>query len=473
MHDIQNTALDAGALCDIFPFHIAVDSGHRIVQFGRSIHKLTPDMSVGDPLLDHWKVLRASLGDDWGSLVDSAGSLVVLESNATQIRLKGQVVLVDSGNIVMFLATPVLSSIEMMTKSGLELQNFAAHDVIVDFLFALQVRDRTLTEIHDAHRTLSERSRSLVDYRDMIERHVGWIVLDEEGVIRESNVAFSGIVHIDGSELVGKKVNSLLCDEDELFKLGFQEVLATNDAWQGELQFRRGDGGVAWCFSTISTWKSTREGHKRFSLIFTDITSRKEIEQRQATMMRELDHRVKNSLATVMSLCQATARGVNTLDDYVEQFSSRISAMAKTHEVLAAGHWRETSLEQLIKVSVESMAESQGATLVVKGDQCLVGSQCATSITLFLHELATNAVKYGCFSIPGGRLEIEWSIDGNDIRIQWTESGGPPITESGTPGVGLSIVMGLIQHELGGEIEFQFNPGGLVIKVRLSQNRLL
>ena len=472
MRDIPPAAIDAVSLRDIFPFHIAVDSDLNIVQFGRSLAKLTPGMSIGDPLLDHWKILRASLGDDWGSLVDSAGSLVVLESEETDIRLKGQVVAVDSGKIVMFLATPVLSSIEMMSKSGLELRDFAAHDVIVDFLFALQIRDRTLTEIHDAHRRLSEHSRNLEDYRSMIDRHVGWIVLDETGVILESNDAFSGIVSIEEKDLLGKKFSSLLCDESDAFEQGFKSVHTKDETWQGELHMGAGENGESWCFATMSRWKSARDGSLRFSLIFTDITARMEYERRQSMMMRELDHRVKNSLATVLSLCQATAVNVDSIDEYVERFSNRIAAMASTHEVLASSHWRATTLEDLIKITLAHMANGQGASLNVEGKSFLIGSQSATSMTLILHELGTNAVKYGSFSSPGGHLDISWTIEGDDIRLRWAESGGPKIQDRGTPGVGFSIVTGIVKHELRGQIEFEFEPSGLVATLVMSLSHM-
>ena len=467
MDDNRAMLLDAQVVQKIFPFHIAIDSNLKVIQFGRSISKLTPSMSIGDSLVDHWKILRASLGNDWDGLIDSDGDLVVLEAIESGLRLKGQVIVLESGDSAMFLATPVLSSIEMMNETGLNLQDFAAHDVIVDFLFAIQIRDRTLIEIKNAHDALRERTRNLEDYRDMIETHVGLIVIDKSGIITTCNSAFASMMNSENKDLKGKNFTQLLKPPSDEFLDGFLNIKTSGDVWQGELEFVTDGDQPVWCFTTMSLWKSARTGGRRFSLIMTDITMRKNFESRQSLMMRELDHRVKNSLTTVLSLCQATAAEPKSLDQYVTQLSGRISAMARTHDLLATSHWSATDLKELIETTIGHLATGQNAILKISGECVMVEPTIAASMALVFHELATNAVKYGSFSQQGGCVNITWKSCEASMALTWTETAGPVVEQTGDPGLGLSILTGIVEYELGGTLEFNFSPSGLIVTMKL------
>ncbi|MCP3902524.1 MAG: PAS domain S-box protein [Planctomycetes bacterium] len=194
----------------------------------------------------------------------------------------------------------------------------------------------------------------------------------------------------------------------------------------------------------------------------TDISDRKRNERRQRLMMSELDHRVKNNLASVVYLADQTCATSESLDVFRKTFTGRIKSLLRTHEALAEARWDGVRLEEVVRLTLEPYTEHGHPRVEIRGRPLRLEARASGPITMSLHELVTNAVKHGALSEPGGRLEVAWEAqkDGR-VRLLWRERGGPPADAPAGSGLGLSLIEGFIKHELRGAVEFDFAPEGL------------
>jgi PAS domain S-box-containing protein len=198
-----------------------------------------------------------------------------------------------------------------------------------------------------------------------------------------------------------------------------------------------------------------------------DVTERVMSERRQALMMQELDHRVKNNMAAVLSLAEQTGRSTATFDEFQSIFMGRVRALARMHTVLAASRWRGADLAALVRQTVEPYSGPDSGRLDAEGPPVSLAPRAAQSLAMTLNELATNAAKYGALSGPAGRVTIRWSLEhppGTDVpilRLEWRERGGPSVSPPRRRGLGIDLIEGAIIYQLTGKVEFRFQPEGL------------
>ncbi len=196
-----------------------------------------------------------------------------------------------------------------------------------------------------------------------------------------------------------------------------------------------------------------------------DVTERVLSERRQALMMQELDHRVKNNMAAVLSLAEQTGRATQDFQEFQATFMGRVRALARMHHILAAGRWHGADLRTLVGRVVEPYAGSESDRLNADGPEVSLHPRAAQSMAMTLNELATNAAKHGALSCPGGRVVIRWATELHDGRpvvlLRWSERDGPPTSPPTRRGLGIDLIEGAIIYQLGGKVEFQFPPEGL------------
>ncbi len=197
-----------------------------------------------------------------------------------------------------------------------------------------------------------------------------------------------------------------------------------------------------------------------------DITERKAAEQRAKLLIDELNHRVKNTLATVQSLASQSARGTLTSAAFRESFEGRLIALSKAHDQLTQHHWESADLRELVSGSLAPYAGVE--RLVLRGEDVVLRPRAVLALAMAFHELATNATKYGALSTPGGRIEIRWRpvrLEEGDgrvlLRIDWLEEGGPLVGEPNQRGFGSKLIEGSISAELGGRAGLIFAAEGL------------
>jgi two-component sensor histidine kinase len=210
------------------------------------------------------------------------------------------------------------------------------------------------------------------------------------------------------------------------------------------------------------------------SSVARDITERGRAERHRQMLMGELNHRVKNALATVQSIAAQTARTSSTLEAFQTAFMARLVALAKTHDLLTASAWQHAGLRELIVSEVAPYDDAAAPRVTLTGPGVMLAPKQVLALGLALHELATNAAKYGALSAPSGRVVVSWETEGTDpahLRLLWTESGGPTVVAPTRRGFGTRVIQGGLAAELDGEIALSFAPGGVVcgIDIPLAQ----
>jgi PAS domain S-box-containing protein len=198
-----------------------------------------------------------------------------------------------------------------------------------------------------------------------------------------------------------------------------------------------------------------------------DVTARYESEETQRLLMRELDHRMKNTLQVIQAIVRRTARSHSTVDRFEQSLLGRVNAMSRAHELLAKEHWLGADIGIILK---EEMATfDPGNAIEVGGPSVRLSPKAALSFALVAHELGTNASKYGALSSPGGKIAIRWRVDrdGAEPRLvlQWQESGGPKVTPPDERGFGSMLIERSIAYELDGDAKLEYRPEGLVCTI--------
>jgi PAS domain S-box-containing protein len=231
------------------------------------------------------------------------------------------------------------------------------------------------------------------------------------------------------------------------------------------------DGSVRWLDDKGKTFSDSSGRPVSLTGACIDITERKRAEERQQLLMGELNHRVKNMLATVQSIMVQTLQRSDGLEDFARSFEGRVAALAHAHDLLTQGRWEAAELRDLAAQVVSPYQAAEGPSVVLDGPEVALRPKAALTLTLVLHELATNAGKHGALSEPDGRVELRWrEIDGADgrlLQVDWRESGGPPVRAPSRRGFGLSLIERSIDYDLGGDGEVAFEADGLRCRLRL------
>jgi light-regulated signal transduction histidine kinase (bacteriophytochrome) len=206
----------------------------------------------------------------------------------------------------------------------------------------------------------------------------------------------------------------------------------------------------------------------------TDATrERKLAANRDQLMMAELDHRVKNTLANIEALVVQTSVGANSLTGFVNGLAARIQSMAKAHSLLSQSRWEGVSINNLL---MEELAPyiRENAAFEISGPDLVLTSKSALALSLAIHELSTNAAKYGAFSSPGGRVAIRWSLtEASGLDLSWTESGGPLVGIPTRRGFGSTLIERALAMETDGQATLQYLPGGVVCNIALPPTSLV
>ena len=239
-----------------------------------------------------------------------------------------------------------------------------------------------------------------------------------------------------------------------------RRMLLQTGSWNGELQHRAKDGRDITVESRIVL--GTMNG-RRLALESTrDVTERRQWEHRQQVLLRELSHRVKNTLAVVQAIARQTLRHAPSDADFVARFDGRLAALGRAHNLLVASDWRGANLAELARSQLEAYATDSADRLHIEGIPVFLPADAATPFALVLHELATNASKYGSLSRPAGCVQLGWTIARQNgertLKLVWQEQGGPPVRPPTETGLGTTLIDTAIP---GARVTREFRPEGL------------
>ena len=231
-----------------------------------------------------------------------------------------------------------------------------------------------------------------------------------------------------------------------------------------EYRIIRPDGELRWVETRCFISFSDRGNPHRVVGVSIDITERKRVEEQQRTLLAELDHRVKNALATVSAVVSHTQQQSRSVADFVDVLDGRIRSMATTHELLSSHRWQGVSLAELVRRELAPYASC--ANTEIDGPGILLKPEAGQAMATVLHELVTNAAKYGALSTKNGRVSIRWDRHQNGhprshLVLEWREIGGPPIVALGRSSYGMSTIRDLIPYELGGTVDLVPAPDGV------------
>ena len=199
-------------------------------------------------------------------------------------------------------------------------------------------------------------------------------------------------------------------------------------------------------------------------VVFRDITDRRNAEAQRDLLIKELEHRIKNTLAMVQSIADQTFRN-SGLDQTVRQtFAARLVSLGNAHAILTQRSWDSADLHEVIEAAV-GPHRARDDCFAVHGSILRVGPQAAVALSMAVHELSTNATKYGALSTEAGRVEINWSVESDKFHWEWRERGGPPVAAPTATGFGSRLIERSLAAQLAGQVELTYEPAGVICRI--------
>lgn len=310
---------------------------------------------------------------------------------------------------------------------------------------------------------LDELDHANSDLRNLFEStQVATIFLDRFMVVRGFTPAVSGIYNLIPSDR-GRPISDIASQIDYGdLRTDVQRVLDSME--QFERRVARHDGSAHYLMRILPY--RTADDHVDGTLVtFVDVTSIVQAEQHQRLMVDELNHRVRNMLTVVISLATQTLRQSKTLPEFSEAFMGRVSALSAAYTLLSKDNWTEVKLRDVLQEELRPFTARANNNVSVSGAPVSLKPRAALALSMAVHELVTNAVKYGALSRPDGKVAIHWEIkrtEGGEVLVwQWNEQDGPQIEPPDRHGFGLSMIERSVRHELKGAAEFVFEATGL------------
>ncbi len=240
-----------------------------------------------------------------------------------------------------------------------------------------------------------------------------------------------------------------------------REIISTEpQARPAELMIRTKDGRErTWSFVS-SALGTQSDGRRLFVCIAQDVTEQKAHEEHVHLLMREVNHRAKNMLSLVHAIARQTA--AREPADFIPRFTERIQALAANQDLLVRNEWQGVGVDDLARAQLAHFADLVGSRIAVHGPRLRLNAAAAQAIGLALHELATNAGKYGALSVDAGRVDVRWRLDGDTFAMSWTERNGPSVSPPEQRGFGTTVIASMAKLSVGGEVELDYTPAGLM-----------
>jgi PAS domain S-box-containing protein len=357
------------------------------------------------------------------------------------------------------------------------------HDLTVKLVASLRAEWRYMPEIMDK----SDEQKSAEADVDGFRQDLGPFVVAAETtrmamVFTDAKASGNPIIFVNDAfleltgyareEVLGQSFNFLMArgaDPEVLARI--KATFAGNAASGSEISYRRRDGSVFWSAIHINPVRDGAGDIVQHFASFVDLTDHK-LEQAQSRMLiDELNHRVKNTLATVQSIVWQALRNTSDPEVIRESIESRLFALSRSHDLLTRENWEGAGLLDLLVAALEPFGVSNGRAehFVIAGKNIRVSPKVALALGIAFHELATNAVKYGAFSNKTGSVMIAWTIepgqDGERILLRWQERGGPPVKPPSRKGFGSRVIERGLAHELEGTVHLDHQADGVVCTI--------
>jgi len=260
---------------------------------------------------------------------------------------------------------------------------------------------------------------------------------------------------------------SALHPDDRYLMRKFHELADNQDSFESEYRVVRPDGKTLWLRGYGRVVARTPDGkaHRLVSIV-ADVTERKAAEDHAQFLMHELSHRSKNLLAVIQSISRRTARSTTTMEDFETRFGRRLQGLAASHDVLVRSSWQGAPVADLMRQQLLPFMDIQSSRVELAGPDLAVTAEATQAIGLAIHELATNAIKYGALSVPAGKVRISWALAGEspesrELSLKWVEAGGPRVVPPSRNGFGQLVIGEMMERSLNAKVALDFAPDGL------------
>ena len=311
--------------------------------------------------------------------------------------------------------------------------------------------------------------------RNLFMRSPSFMCLLKEPEYRFEMVNPAFMALVGQRELVGRPFRDAIPEaEGQLYLDMLDKVYSTGEAFVGkqmraEFEQVPGEGPREVFISFV--FQPIFDDDGKVGAIFVDgndVTDHVRAERTQALLVRELHHRVRNTLATVQGVMNSTARTAETIEDYQWAFSGRISSLARTHSLLTEEIQQFVSFPNLLRQEIGAYADGAPDRVVLEGPDVELPSQLAVPLGMTIHELATNAYRHGALSRPDGRVTVAWTVvpakDKRVLTCRWTESGGPTVTPPARQGFGSMILTRVLSQQIGAKVDASYSPQGFELR---------
>jgi PAS domain S-box-containing protein len=335
-------------------------------------------------------------------------------------------------------------------------------------------------------RSARERNRSEQALRQSEERFrgifehaaTGIAITNHEGQYQVCNPAFLAMLGYSPEELRRLHFTHLVHPEDVRANMAEIQRLLAQEIPSFEIvnRYVTKNGAPIWVHKHVSLLKDARGEPTNIVALVTDVTERKRYEEQIELLLHEVNHRSKNLLAVVQAVARQTA--ASRPNDFIARFGERIRAMAAAQDLLVKNEWRGINLGELVRSQLAHFEDLIGTRIEIDGPPLLLSASAAQTLGMALHELATNAGKYGSLSNAEGRVAIEWSLEpveagGENFVLSWSETGGPPVAEPARFGFGKTVICSVTGSGLDALVDFGLPAEGLKWRLQCSAKEVL
>lgn len=311
-------------------------------------------------------------------------------------------------------------------------------------------------------------------FRDLLESAPdAMVIVDKSSRIVLINTATERLFGYPRAELLGQPIQRLVPDalrrrHQDLVDNFLRAPAGRAMGRGGDMNALAKDGSQFAVDVSLSPLHGSDEG--LVCAVVRDVTARRAAEHHQTLLIHELNHRVKNTLATVQSIARQTLKTTSQPAAFCEAFNTRLAALSQAHDVLTRNDWTGASLAEVVAEQLRPYQRSDGDRLALAGPEVILKPRFAVALGMVFGELSTNAAKYGAFSREGGRVDVSWTWtpepEGRSLAITWREIGGPPVQDPAHRGFGSRLIERSLAHELGGSASLSYPTSGLVCTLR-------
>jgi PAS domain S-box-containing protein len=327
----------------------------------------------------------------------------------------------------------------------------------------LQSTELITDEIKARHALAESEARFRATFENAA---VGITHVAPDGRFLRFNEALSRLLGWPADELITKSVWEITHPDDLAHELAEFMRLKDGraDSYSLEKRDLRKDGTIVWVRLTRSCVRKSDGSAEYFVAVVEDISARRSAEEQVHLLMREANHRVKNLLSLVQAIARQTTAG--SVEDFIGRFTERIQALAAHQDLLGRDQRRGADLEGLVRAQLAHFGDLVGSRITMHGPKLHLNATAAQTIGLALHELATNAGKYGALSTDTGRVNVSWQSERDVFTMSWTERDGPPVQPPKRRGFGSTVIDSMAKLATDGEIELDYAPSGLAWRLR-------